>query len=190
MAAVEAEEGSGQRVTLPALFVGFFEVSIFAFGGPLMWARRVIVERRGWLDDAEFADILSFCQFLPGPNVVSITTCVGAKFRGGAGALAALAGFLLIPWTVGFAIGALLLHYADVGLLQNVLRGISGTAAGLIIATGLKLLMPHRRRPTAVLFAGLTFGGMALVALPLWLVMLALVPLSIAAARPEPAAPA
>jgi len=178
----EAAKGAPAQITLAALFVAFLKVSLGAFGGPLAWARRMIVERLGWLSDREFGDILSFCQFLPGPNVVSVAVCVGAKFRGGAGALAALAGFIVIPWVVGFGLGALYLSYAHLGALQNILRGISAAAAGLIIATGLRLLLPHRRRPAAWLFAALAFGGLAFARLPLLLVLVVLLPLSIAAA--------
>src|SRR5947208_3108318 len=146
-------------MTLGALFGAFLKVSMYGFGGPIVWARRIIVEERGWLGDAEFADILSFCQFLPGPNVVSVTVCIGARFRGPAGALAALAGFILIPWTVGFALGGLLLSYAQAAVLQGILRGIAAAAAGLIIATGIRLLMPHRQRPVALAFAALAYAA-------------------------------
>jgi len=173
------------RITFGALFGAFLKVSMYGFGGPIVWARRIIVEERGWLGDAEFADVLSFCQFLPGPNVVSVTVCIGARFRGPAGALAALAGFILIPWTVGFALGGLLLSYAQAAVLQGMLRGIAAAAAGLIIATGIRLLMPHRQRPAALAFAALAFAGLAVLRLPLLVVVLGLVPLSIALARPQ-----
>src|SRR5437016_5827567 len=171
-------------ITLGALFLAFLEVSLLGFGGPIVWARRIIIERRGWLSDPEFADILSLCQFLPGPNVVSMTVCIGAKFRGPAGALASLLGFIVIPWTVGFTLGALLLSYAHTGRLQGILHGIAAAAAGLIIATGLRLLLPHWRRPVALGFAALAFAGLAVVKLPLLIVVLGLAPLSIAVARP------
>jgi chromate transporter len=176
--------------TLAALFVAFLQISMCAFGGPLAWARRALVDRRRWLSDREFAEILSFCQFMPGPNVVSLTVCVGSKFRGGAGALAALGGFVAIPWSIGFAVGALLLSYAQAGLLQHILHGIAAAAAGLIIGTGLRLLTPYRRRPIALLFAAAAFTGLALAKLPLLTVVVVLVPLSIAAAGRETAAAA
>jgi chromate transporter len=182
------EAPSGKHITLPALFLVFLEVSMLGFGGPIVWARRIIVQQRGWLSDPEFADILSLCQFLPGPNVVSITVCIGAKFRGPAGALASLLGFIVIPWTVGFALGTLLLSYAHIGPMQGILHGIAAAAAGLIIATGLRLLLPHWRRPIAMGFAALAFAGLALAKLPLLIVVLGLAPLSIAAARPPGAA--
>jgi chromate transporter len=171
--------------TLGALFLVFLKVSMYGFGGPIVWVRRIIIEERHWLSDREFADLLSFCQFMPGPNVVSITVCIGAKFRGPAGALAALAGFILVPWTVGFSLGVLFLSYAHTPLLQGILRGVAAAAAGLLIATGIRLLLPHRHRPIALGFALLAFAGLAVARLPLLIVVLGLVPLSIALARPD-----
>jgi chromate transporter len=186
-----AEAHLEARPSLAALFIAFLQISMCAFGGPLVWARRKLVTQQQWLSDQEFAELLSFCQFLPGPNVVSLTVCVGAKFRGAAGALAALAGFVVIPWSIGFAVGAVLLSYVQAALLQHMLRGIAAAAAGLIIGTGVRLLSPYRRRPTALLFAVLAFAGLALAKLPLLTVVVVLVPLSIVAARRErPAAAA
>jgi chromate transporter len=184
--AYSPEEGRPHlRVTLPALFVTFLQISMLGFGGPIVWARRFLVERQGWLDDQEFAEILSLGQFLPGPNVICMTVCVGSKFRGTAGALAAVAGFILIPWTVGFALGAVFLHYTQIAVMQNIMRGVSAVGAGLIIATGIRLLRPHYRRRAAMLFAGAAFAGLAFAKLPLPPLVVVLVPLSIAAAYYE-----
>jgi chromate transporter len=101
--------------------------------------------------------------------------------------LAALAGFLLIPWTVGLALGALCLEYAHTPLLRSILGGISATAAGLLVATGLRLLLLHRRRPLAIVFAALALALMAFSKLPLLVVLFTLAPLSIAAAAAFPA---
>src|ERR1700722_9992393 len=114
---------SEERVTLGALFTEFLKVSLCGLGGGLAWAHRSAVEQRRWISEEEFADILSLCQFMPGPNVVGIAVCVGAKRRGSAGAIAATAGFVVIPWTIGFSLGVLLLQYAHVAALQNILGG-------------------------------------------------------------------
>jgi chromate transporter len=180
-------EPTGCRITLPTLFTAFLKVSLCAVGGPLVWARRMTVEKQRWLSDQEFADILSFCQFLPGPNVVSVTVCIGAKFRGAAGALAALSGFVAVPWAVGFTLGTVLLSHAHAAAWQGMLRGVAAAAAGLIIGTGVRLLLPQRHRPVALLFAALAFAGLAFARLPLLLVVAVLIPLSIAAAGAEPA---
>ncbi len=171
-----------EQVSLRALFAGFLKISLLGFGGPIVWARRIVVEQRRWVDDREFAEILTLCQFMPGPNVVGITTCVGSRLRGPIGAVAAVAGFILIPWIIGLSLGGLYLQFAHLAVLRNTLGGLSAAAAGLMIATGIRLLMPHRRRRTALLSAALAFTGMAVIKLPLLVVLLGLAPLSIAIA--------
>ena len=76
----------------------------------------------------------------------------------------------------------MVLQYAEIAVLRNILGGLSASAAGLLIGTGLRLLTPHRSRRTALLFAALAFAGMALTKLPLLFVLLGLAPLSIAVA--------
>ena len=68
------------------MFIGFLKVSLCGFGGGLVWARRVVVEQRQWMGEQEFAETLTLCQLMPGPNIVGITVCVGAKLRGAIGA--------------------------------------------------------------------------------------------------------
>ena len=175
--------------SLAAIAAACLTISLFGFGGGIVWARRIAVERRGWLSEAEFLDIVSLSQFMPGPNVLGIAVCTGAKLRGAPGALAAVAGFLVLPWTVGLVLGVLCLEYAHTPLLRNVLGGISATAAGMLVATGIRLLLPQRRRPAAIVFAAAAVLLIAFSKLPLLLVVFTLAPLSIAAAAiwPVPA---
>jgi len=178
----------GQAVPLAALFTAFLAVSLYGVGGGgVVWARRIAVENRRWISDREFADIVSLCQFMPGPNIVGIAVCVGAKMRGTIGTIAAVSGFLVIPWAIGLSVGLLFLEYVHLLVVRNILAGIAATAAGLLIATGIRLLMPHRRRPAALLFAGLAFGLITFAKLPLFAVLFVLVPLSIAIAGIEKA---
>src|ERR1700684_327229 len=93
---------SAEPVSLASVFLAFLQVSLFGAGGGIVWAHRISVEQRSWLAEEEFTDILSLCQFMPGPNVVGIAVCVGTRLRGAAGAIAAVAGFVLIPGITGF----------------------------------------------------------------------------------------
>ena len=93
----------------------------------------------------------------------------------------------IIPWSVGLALGLLLLHYAHLAVLRNILSGIAATAAGLLVATGARLLLPHRDRPIALLFAALAFGLITFGRLPLLAVLFTLVPISIVVASFESA---
>src|SRR5215471_5450636 len=57
---------SARLVGLGALFLAFLKVSVCGFGGGLIWARRVVVEQRQWMDDQEFADIFAVSQVMSG----------------------------------------------------------------------------------------------------------------------------
>ena len=106
---IESREAASVRdhVALGALSRVFLQVSLCGFGGGLALAHRIVVDERQWLTEPEFADIVSLCQFLPGPNIIGIAVCTGTRLRGAAGAIAAAAGFLVIPWGLGLAAGLL-----------------------------------------------------------------------------------
>ena len=176
------EDGSGsERASLPALFIGFLKVAFFSIGGGggIVFSRRLVVEQRCWMDDHDFAEILSLCQFMPGPNLVGVAVWVGARLRGMTGAIASLTGFTVIPLTIGFLLGTWCLQNTDLAILQGILGGVSAAAAGLVIGTGLRLLVPYRDHPMALLFAAVAFGGLVFTKLPLLIIIIALVPLSV-----------
>jgi chromate transporter len=83
-----------------ALFTGFLGIGVSGFGGVMPWARRLLVEQRRWLTADEFTDMLSLCQFLPGPNIVNVAVAVGARFCGARGVLAGLAGLMIVPFAI------------------------------------------------------------------------------------------
>ena len=47
----------GEQVALAALFAGFLKVSLLGFGGGRVWARRIVVDQKRWMDDQDFAEI-------------------------------------------------------------------------------------------------------------------------------------
>ena len=51
-----------------ALFLAFLSVGLSGFGGVLPFARRMLVDQKAWLDEAEFVETLALCQSLPGPT--------------------------------------------------------------------------------------------------------------------------
>ena len=73
---------SREDVTLGALFLEFGKIGLCGIGSLLVWARRVIVDEQRWMSEAEFAETLSLCQFLPGPEIANVSIYVGSKFRG------------------------------------------------------------------------------------------------------------
>ena len=88
---------SGLRVPLPRLFGAFFRIGLTAFGGPAMipHIRRLVIDRTGWLPEADFKTGLAVCQAIPGATVAQLAAYAGLRLRGLAGALTAFVGFML-----------------------------------------------------------------------------------------------
>src|SRR3954468_14613071 len=91
--------------TRTELFLAFVRITLSGFGGTLPWTRRMFVEEKRWLTAAEFNELYALCQFLPGPNVVNLSAVFGSRIHGVSGAIAAWAGFLLLPFCVMVAAG-------------------------------------------------------------------------------------
>jgi chromate transporter len=145
-------------VSRRALFAAFLKMGLLGFGGVLPWARRVIVDERHWLNDREFAELIGLCQVLPGPNVVNLSVIMGARCQGLAGAAIALTALLFIPVGVMLVIAMFYASLAHDVLVRNAIAAASAAAAGLILGTGLRLLI--QTRPP---LRGLVAGGAALV---------------------------
>ena len=126
--------------SLTALFVAFTRLALQGFGGVLAVAQRELVERLGWMTKEEFVEMLAIAQVLPGPNVVNLSMMVGDRFFGLRGAVAALAGMLAAPAVIVLLLAAAFDQLAGHPLAINALRGMGAVSAGLILATGIKLL--------------------------------------------------
>ena len=164
------------------LFLRFTQVGVSGFGGVMPWARRMLVEERRWLSAEEFSEALSLCQLLPGPNIVNMAVCVGTRFRGARGALAAVMGLMCAPFAIVLVLGALFTQYGDLPAVSAAFRGISAAAAGLVVAMGLKMASSRRLRSPMAVFAVAAFVGIALVRLPLGVFLLVAAPASVAGA--------
>lgn len=158
------------------LFAAFSRISLSSFGGAIFWARRELVERRRWVAEREFVDIFTLGQLLPGPNVLNLTVIVGHRFAGWSGALAAVAGFLGWPCLVVIGMGMLYQRFGALPNVQHALAGMSSVAAGLLLATVIKLatVLPRHWRPW--LFGLLAFAGVGIMRWPLFWVIGVLAP--------------
>lgn len=162
--------------TSPAdLFLTFNRLALQGFGGVLAVAQRELVERKAWLTRAEFVELLALAQVLPGPNIVNLSLMLGDRFFGWRGAAAALSGMLLAPLVIVIALTVAYAEFARIAMVAGALRGMGAVAAGLILATSIKLagtLASNRLGvPLCVALALTAFATVALLRWPLaWVV--------------------
>ena len=166
--------------SLTQLFAGFFECALSGFGGVVAWAHRILVERRRWLGERDYAELLGLSQIMPGGNIVNISILVGFRFHGVVGTLVALAGLLIVPFCLLLAVNAALQGPAVEAVSQPALRGAAPVVAGLALTAGLKMARAYHWTPSSLVFGGLTLVAVAIVQLPLLAVLAVLAPLRIA----------
>ncbi len=143
---------------LANLLLIFLRLGVTSFGGPtahIGYYREAFVDRRKWLTEQAFADLLAVAQLLPGPTSTQIATAIGALRGGIPGAVAAWAGFCLPS-------AALMIAFAySLAAFENAAAG--GWLAGLKLAAlavvanavlGMaRTLTPDRARATIALAA-------------------------------------
>ncbi|MBB2485750.1 chromate transporter [Mitsuaria sp. WAJ17] len=158
------------------LFLAFNRLALQGFGGVLAVAQRELVERLAWLSKQEFVEMLAVAQVMPGPNVVNISLMIGDRFFGLRGAFASVMGMFTVPCLIVLGLTALAGQWLHEPVVQGALRGMGAVSAGLILATGVKLLETLKKHPlsrlAALAFAALAFAAIALLRWPLvWIVL-------------------
>jgi len=136
----------------------FLKLGLTCFGGPIAhlgYFRREFVERRRWLDDETFTDLVGLCQFLPGPASSQVGFSIGLLRAGWLGGLAAWLGFTLpsVLLLLGFAAIAPSLGGA-VG--SGSIHGLKLVAVAVVAQAVLDMarrLCPDRRRAAIALIA-------------------------------------
>ena len=129
------------------IFRVFNRLALQGFGGVLPVAHRELVERERWLSPQQFVELLTLGQVLPGPNIINLALIIGDRHFGWRGALAACAGLLLLPMFIVLALVTAYQHFADNPVLAGALRGMGAVAAGLVIATAVKLARTLETNP-------------------------------------------
>ena len=93
------------------VFVAFLKLGLTSFGGPIAhlgYFQRELIERRKWLNEGEYAQLLALCQFIPGPASSQLGFVLGLLRGGWTGAIAAFVAFTLPSALMLFAFAALL----------------------------------------------------------------------------------
>jgi chromate transporter len=157
--------------TLTELFTGFLAIGARSFGGVLPWAYRTMVEERRWLTQADFAETIGLCQFLPGPNIGNASIVLGKRWFGVSGAVVAFLGLMALPFVCVMLLGMLYLEWASSPTVRAIVTGVGATGAGLFIGTALKLGSALVRKPAALVLVASCFLAVGVARWSLLMVM-------------------
>ena len=127
------------------LFIGFLKVGLFAFGGaygaiPLI---RDVVLSYDWIEDEMLTYMIAVSESTPGPIMVNLATYVGSSQAGFRGALIATTAVVLPSFIIILLIMVLLKKLLKNPYVQAVLRGLKPCIIGIILATGIFMILQH-----------------------------------------------
>ena len=154
-------QGAGETF---AVFRIFLRLGLTCFGGPIAhlgYFREEFVQRRRWLDEKTYADLLALCQFLPGPASSQMGFALGISRSGLAGGLAAWLGFTL-PSAVALFLFAVSSGSFSGPVAQGIIHGLKIVAVAVVAQAvwGMaRSLAPDKPR------AGIALAAMILVTL-------------------------
>ncbi|QUS37834.1 chromate efflux transporter [Tardiphaga alba] len=150
--------GSSVKGSVAEVFLAFLKLGLTSFGGPvahLGYFRSEFVERRRWLSENNYADLVALCQFLPGPASSQVGIAIGLSRAGYVGALAAWTAFTL-PSAVALVVFAYGLNAAGSNFGGGWLHGLKVAAVAVVALAILgmaRTLTPNRLRASIAVAA-------------------------------------
>lgn len=125
------------------LFLTFLQIGAFSFGGG--YGMIALIKEKcleyAWLTEEELMNFIAVAESTPGPIAVNMATFVGSSQGGVNGALIAMLGVVLPSFILILLISILIKNFINYKGVQAVLKGIKPAIVGLIIATGITMLL-------------------------------------------------
>ena len=120
-----------------SLFISFLKIGAFTFGGGYAMIPIIqyeVVNRRKWLSETEFVELLTIAQAAPGPISLNTAVFVGYKCRGYKGALAAIMGVVIPSFVIILAVAMFFHTMRDNRWVDAAFRGMRPAVVALIVA--------------------------------------------------------
>ncbi len=119
------------------IFITFFRIGVFTFGGgyamiPLV--QREVIHVRHWIEEGDFLELLTLAQSAPGPIALNSAVFVGYKMRGYGGAVAAVAGVVVPSFVIMLAIALFFAQIRDNRIVNAAFLGMRPAVVALIVA--------------------------------------------------------
>ena len=130
------------------LFLTFFEIGLFTFGGGYAMISIVFekVLNHGWLTEAELLNMIAVAESTPGPIAVNMATFVGSTQAGLIGSACATLGIVLPSFIIILLISAVIKNFINYAGVQAFLSGVRPCVVALILGTSIDLFVSNLLR--------------------------------------------
>jgi chromate transporter len=143
---------AGYAASLPTVMREWGRIGCIGFGGPpahIALLRSLCVDRRQWLDAAEFEDAIAACNLLPGPASTELAILCAWRVRGRLGALVGGAAFIIPGLIVILALSVLFLAGTPPRWVTGLGAGAGSAVAAVAVQAGWSLIKPSWERAAA-----------------------------------------
>lgn len=156
---------------IPDLFLSFFKIGLFTFGGGLAMLALIeeqCVEKKHWITHDEMMYVTIIAESTPGPIAINCATFVGYQQAGLSGALAATVGVVLPSFFIIYLISMFLNQFLEIKIIANAFKGIKA-AVGIIIldAAAMMIRKMNKDRITQGIML-VSFAAMFLIQIFSW----------------------
>ena len=151
------------------LFWAFFKIGLFTFGGGYAMISVIsneIVEKRKYIDEDEFADVVAIAESTPGPIAINSATYIGYKRGGFLGAIIASIAVTLPSLIIIYIISLFLDKFLEFELVQKAFKGIQCAVAVLIVTAAFKLYKTVKKNVLSYIL--IAFAALALLAIDIF----------------------
>lgn len=117
------------------MFITFFKIGAFTLGGGyamLPIIQKEVVEKKKWIGETEFLDMVAISQSAPGPLAVNISAFVGQKMKGLMGLITSTLGAILPSFIIIILVASVFLGIENSPVVQRVFQGIRPAVVALI----------------------------------------------------------
>lgn len=142
------------------LFLTFFKIGLFTFGGGYAMIANIkeeVIEKNKWLDEEELLQIIAIAESTPGPIAINIATFVGYKQKGFFGSVFSTLGVVLPSFIIILLISLVLDAFMANVYVQYAFMGIKCAVAFLILKAGINMFKKIEKRPLPLIVFSLVF---------------------------------
>ncbi len=145
--------------TILKLFVTMFKIGLFTFGGGYVMVTLIeneFVEKKQWLSQEEYYDMLAIAESTPGPIAINSSTYIGYKLAGFWGSLFATIAVCLPSLIIIYLISLFFDKFLQFTIVQNAFKGIQVCVSYLILSAGIKMIKKLPKTPLNIILISAT----------------------------------
>ena len=142
------------------------KIGLFTFGGGhamISLLENEFVNRKKWLEDEEFYDLITIAETTPGPIAINCATYIGYKQAKILGAIVATLGIVLPSFTIIYVISLFFNKFLSITWVAAAFKGIQICAVFLILSAGVRMFKKLQKNLLSIIIMTATFTCMLLL---------------------------